>query len=214
MDRWITEEGAEASSGQILSKKNQAKLKDIHSFLQKDVLDQVRDADLLRDALESIDQDLPADIKALLDSISRLDDHFVAVKRALKNSSLQPSLAQRRAAAKQTVKDLHSRIHTNEEMLSVLQPALESKKIRKTALEIELRALSVEIETDEKRIAELSESLEKDQEEISATLHEDRQLKKKLSALSMTQESDQKLLEDITKTISDAYNGVSKYLGV
>ena len=214
MDRWITERGAEASSGQALSEKNQTKLKDVLSLLQRDVLDQVKDADLLRDALESIDQDLPADIKALLDPISKLDDHYAAVKRALKNSSLQPSLAQRRAVAKQSVKDLHSRIQTNEEMLSVLQPALESKKIRKTALEIELRALSVEIETDEKRVAELSESLEKEQEEILATLHEERQLKKKLSALSITQESDQKLLEDITKTISDVYNGVSKYLGV
>jgi hypothetical protein len=49
-------------------------------MLQRDVQDQVKDADLLREALELIDQDLPADIKASLEPVSKLDDHFVAVK--------------------------------------------------------------------------------------------------------------------------------------
>jgi hypothetical protein len=63
-----------------LSEENQAKLKEILSLLQRNVQDQAKDADLLREALELIDQDLPADIKTSLEPISKLDDHFVVVK--------------------------------------------------------------------------------------------------------------------------------------
>jgi hypothetical protein len=87
VDDLVAEKGDEASSSQALSEENQAKLKEILSLLQSDVLDQVRDADLLREALEFIDQDLPADIKASLEHVSQLDDYFVAVKQALKNLS-------------------------------------------------------------------------------------------------------------------------------
>jgi hypothetical protein len=80
------------------------------SLLQRDVQDQVRDADLLREALEFIDQDLPTDIKASLEPVSQLDNHFAAVKQALKNQSSQPALEQRRATAKQSMKDLHAQI--------------------------------------------------------------------------------------------------------
>jgi hypothetical protein len=69
-----------------------------------------QDADLLREALEFIDQDLPADIKASLEPVSQLDNHFAAVKQALKNLSSQPALEQRRATAKQSVKDFHAQI--------------------------------------------------------------------------------------------------------
>jgi hypothetical protein len=67
---WLPKKGDEASSSQALSEKNQAKLKGILSLLQRDIQDQVRDADLLREALELIDQDLPADIKASLEPVS------------------------------------------------------------------------------------------------------------------------------------------------
>jgi hypothetical protein len=82
-------------------------LKEIFSLLQRDVQDQVKDVDLIREALELIDQDLPADIKASLEPVSKLDDHFGAVKQALKNLSSQPALEQKPAANKQSVKDLH-----------------------------------------------------------------------------------------------------------
>jgi hypothetical protein len=42
-----------------------------------------------------------------------------------------------------------------------LQPALELKTTRKAALEAELRNLIAEIEADEKKMAELPESMEK-----------------------------------------------------
>jgi hypothetical protein len=61
VDDLVAEKGYEASSSQALSEENQANLKEILSFLQRDVQDQVREADLLREALELIDQDLPTD---------------------------------------------------------------------------------------------------------------------------------------------------------
>jgi DNA repair exonuclease SbcCD ATPase subunit len=112
------------------------------------------------------------------------------------------------------VKDLHAQIQHNKELLANLQPALELKKTRKVALEAELRNLIAEIEADEKKMAELPESTEKIRKEASAALNAERQLKTKLSALSKTQEADQKLLEDTNKIISDATNVISKYLGV
>jgi DNA repair exonuclease SbcCD ATPase subunit len=112
------------------------------------------------------------------------------------------------------MKDLHAQIQNNKELLAKLQPALELKKTRKAALEAELRTLTAENEADEKKMAELPESTEKIRKEASVTLNAERQLKTKLSALSKTQETDQILLENINKIISDATNVISKYLGV
>jgi hypothetical protein len=100
VDDLVAEKGDEASSSQALSEENQAKLKEIFSLRQRDIQDQVRDANLLREAHELIDQDLPTDIKASLEPVSKLDDHFVAVKQALKNLSSQPALEQKKAANK------------------------------------------------------------------------------------------------------------------
>jgi chromosome segregation ATPase len=208
----VVERGDEASSSQALSEENQAKLKEILSLLQRDVQDQVWDADLLREALEFIDQDLPANIKASLEPVCQLDNHFAAVKQALKNLSSQPAPEQRRATTKQSVKDLHAQIQNNKELLAKLQPALELKKTRKAALEAELRTLTAEIEADEKKMAQLPESTVKIRKEALVALNAERQLKTELSALSKTQEADQKLLENINKIISNATNVISKYL--
>jgi chromosome segregation ATPase len=214
VDDLVAEKGDEASSSQALSEENQAKLKEIFSLLQRDVQDQVKDADLLREAIELIDQDLPADIKASLEPVSKLDDHFVAAKQALKNLSSQPALEQRKSANKQSVKDLYVQMQNHKELLTKLQPALELKKAKKAALEAEMRTLTTEIEADEKRMAELSESMEKIQKEASVAINGGKQVKTKLSTLSKTQVTDQRLLENINKIISDASNVISKYLGV
>jgi chromosome segregation ATPase len=214
MDDLIVEEGDEASSSQALSEKNQAKLKEILSLLQKDVQDQVKDADLLREALALIDQDLPADIKASLEPVSKLDDHFVAVKQALKNLSSQSALEQEQAANKQSTKDLHTQMQNHKELLTKLQPELELKKTRKAELEAELRTLTAEIEADEKKMAELPESMEKIRKEATTTMTAGKQLNTKRSTLSKTHEADQRLFENIKKMISDASNVISKYLGL
>jgi hypothetical protein len=64
VDDLAAEKGDEASSSQALSEENQAKLREILSFLKRDIHDQVRDVDLLEEVLESINQELPDDIKA------------------------------------------------------------------------------------------------------------------------------------------------------
>jgi hypothetical protein len=45
VDDLIAEEGDEVSSSQALSEKNQTELREILSLLQKDIQDQVKDAD-------------------------------------------------------------------------------------------------------------------------------------------------------------------------
>jgi chromosome segregation ATPase len=214
VDDLITEEGDEASSSQALSEKNQAKLKEILFLQQKDIQDQVKDADLLREALAFIDQDLPADIKASLEPVSKLDDHFGAVKQALKNLSSQSVLEQEQAANKQSMKDLHTQMQNHKELLAKLQPELELKRARKAELEAELRTLTAEIKADEKKMAELAASMEKIQKEATTTMTAGKQLKTKRSTLSKTQETDQRLLDNIKKMISDASNVISKYLGI
>jgi hypothetical protein len=155
-----------------LSEENQAKLKEIHSFLQRDIQDQIRDADLLEEILESINQDLPVDIKASLEPLSQLDDHFATVKRALKKQSSRPALEQKRATTKQFMKDSYAQIQKNKELLAELQPALELKESRKAALEAELRNLTAETEADKKKTAELPEATERIQKEASVALAE------------------------------------------
>jgi chromosome segregation ATPase len=214
VDDLIAEKGDEASSSQALSEENLTKLKEIFSLLQRNVQYQVKDADLLREALELIDQDLLADIKASLEPVSKLDDHFVAVKQASKNLSSQPALEQKQAANKQSVKDLHIQMQNHKELLTNLQPALELKKARKAELEAKLRALTAEIEADEKKMVELPESMEKIRKEATTAMIAGKQLKTKLSTLSKTQEADQRLLENINRMISDASDVISKYLGV
>jgi chromosome segregation ATPase len=214
VDDLIVEKADEASSSQALSEKNQAKLREILSLLQKDIQDQAQDADLLREALAFIDQDLPTDIKTSLEPVSKLDDHFAAIKQALKNLSSQPALEQEQTANKQSMKDLLKQMQNHKELLTRLQPELELKKVRKAELEAELRTLTTEIEAVEKKMAELLESMERIRKEATATLSVGKQLKTKLSTLSKTQEADQRLLEHFNKMISNASNVISKYLGV
>ena len=214
MDDLIDEQAEEISSSQTLSEETQAKLKEIFSFLHKDIQDQVKDADLLRDMLEPIEHNLPIDIQASLEPISQLDQQFAAVRQALKDQSLQPALEQRRAIAKQSLKDLHTQAQSNKELSARLQSTLDLKKTRKAELEAELRVLSAEIEADEKKLAELPDLTERIRKEASAILTEDKQLKAKLSALEKTQEAGKNLLETINRMISDAKDVISKYLGV
>jgi uncharacterized protein YhaN len=116
--------------------------------------------------LESITQELPDDIKTSLEPISQLDNHFAAVGRALKNQSSRPALEQKRAKAKQFVKESQSQIQSNKELLAELQLALELKITRKTALEAELKNMTAEIEADKKKIAELPRLTEKSKRKL------------------------------------------------
>jgi predicted nuclease with TOPRIM domain len=110
------------------------------------------------------------------------------------------------------VKESQAQIQSNNELLTELQPALELKIARKAALEAELKNLSAGIEADRKKIAELPGLTEKIQKETLAAMIESNQLKTKISALSNAQKADQKLLENISKMISDASSVIAKYL--
>jgi Ca2+-binding EF-hand superfamily protein len=98
------ETGDEEPSNQVLSEENHARLKEIFSWLQRDARDQVKDIDHFEEILESINQELPEDIKASLEPISDLDNHYVAIRRALKSQSSQPVLEQKKARAEHVVK--------------------------------------------------------------------------------------------------------------
>jgi chromosome segregation ATPase len=214
VDDPTAEKGDEASSNQALSEENQAKLREVFSLLQRDIQDQARDVDRLEEILESIDQELPSNIKASLEPISHLDNHYAAVRRALKNQSSRPVLKQKRAKVKQFVEESQAQIQRNKELIAELPPALELKVARKAALEAELKTLTAEIEDDRKKIAELPGLTEKIQKETSAAMIESNQLKSKISVQSNTQEANKKLLETISKMISDASNVIAEYLNI
>jgi hypothetical protein len=59
-----------------------------------------------------------------LEPISQLDDHFAVVRWPLKNQSSRPALEQKRAKAKQFVKESQAQIQSNKELLAKLQPAV------------------------------------------------------------------------------------------
>jgi hypothetical protein len=208
------EQEDEASSNQVLSEGNQAKLREVLFWLQRDAQDQVRDVDRLDEILESIDQELPDDIKASLEPISHLDNHYATVRRALRIQSSKPVLEQKRAKVKQFVKESQAQIQLNKELLTELPPALELKIARKTALEAELKILTAETEADRKRIAELPGLTEKIQKDTSAAMIESNLPKAKLSTLSNAQEAYQKLLENINQMISNASSVIAKYLNI
>jgi chromosome segregation ATPase len=172
VDDPTAEKGDEVSSHQALSEENQEKLKEVFSLLQRDIQDQVRDVDHLEEILESIDQEIPNNIKVLLAPISHLYNHYAVVRRALKNQSSRPVLEQNRAKVKQFVEESQAQIQRNKERIAELPPALEVKIARKAALEAELKTLTAEIEADRKKIAELPGLTEKIQKETSAAMIE------------------------------------------
>jgi hypothetical protein len=209
-----TAEKDEESSNQVLSEENQARLKEVFFSLQKGAQDQVKDVDRLDEILESIDQELPDNIKVSLEPITHLDDHYVAVRRALRIQSSRPALEQKRAKVKQFVKDSQAQIQRNKELTAELLAALEVKIARKAALEAELKTLTAEIEVDRKKIAELLGLTRKIQKETLAAMIESNQLKAKLSTLSSSRETYQKLLENIHQMTSNASSVIAKYLNI
>jgi chromosome segregation ATPase len=214
----VNDPAAETRDGgtqnQALPEETQARLREIFSWLQKDARDQIRDVDHFEEMLEPISQELPEDIKASLETISGLDIHYVAIRRALKSQSSRPVVEQKKARAEQAAKGSQAQTESHKEMLTNLKSALELKIARKTALETELRNLSAEIEAGEKKIVELPGLIEKSQEEASAAMTEANQLKAPLSILSNTQRDYQERMKNINQIISNASNVIAKYLNI
>jgi chromosome segregation ATPase len=164
--------------------------------------------------LEPISQKLPEDIKASLEPISGLDVHYVAIRRALKSQSTRPAVEQRKAKAEQTAKGAQSQTESHKGMLTNLQAARELKIARKAALEAELKNLSAEIKSDDKKIAELPGLIKKTKEEASSPITEVNQCEAELTALSITQKDYQERMKNIHQTISNASNVIAKYLNI
>jgi predicted regulator of amino acid metabolism with ACT domain len=112
------------------------------------------------------------------------------------------------------VKDSQAQIQRNKELTAELLAALEVKIARKAALEAELKTLTAEIEVDRKKIAELLGLTRKIQKETLAAMIESNQLKAKLSTLSSSRETYQKLLENIHQMTSNASSVIAKYLNI
>jgi predicted regulator of amino acid metabolism with ACT domain len=112
------------------------------------------------------------------------------------------------------VKDSQAQIQRNKELTAELLAAFEVKIARKAALEAELKTLTAEIEVDRKKIAELLGLTRKIQKETLAAMIESNQLKAKLSTLSSSRETYQKLLENIHQMTSNASSVIAKYLNI
>jgi chromosome segregation ATPase len=164
--------------------------------------------------LEPISQKLPEDIKTSLEPISGLDIPYVAIRRALKSQSTRPAVEQKKAKAEQAAKGGQSQTKSHKGMLTNLQAARELKIARKAALEAELKNLSAEIETDDKKIAELPGLIERTQEEASSAIAEVNQCEAELTVLLNTQKDYQEWMKNIHQTISNASNVIAKYLNI
>jgi chromosome segregation ATPase len=206
--------GDGGTQNQALPKEIQARLKEIFAWLQKDARDQIRDVDHFEEMLEPISQKLPEDIEASLEPISGLDIHYVAIRRALKSQSTRPAIEQKKTKAERATKGAQIQTESHKEMLTNLQSVRELKIARKTALETELKNLSAEIETDEKKIAELPGLIEKTQEEASSAITEANQCEAELTVLSNTQKDYQERMKNINQTMSNASNVIAKYLNI
>jgi chromosome segregation ATPase len=197
-----------------LSEEVQERLKEIFAWLQRDARDQIRDLDYFEEMLGPISQELPEDIKTSLEPISGLDIHYVVIKRALRNVSSRPAVEQKKAKAEQAVKGAQSQTENHKGILANLQAARELKITRKAALEAELKNLSAEIETDDKKIAELPGLIEKTQKEASSAIAEVNQCDAELTILSNAQKDYQERMENIHQTTSNASNVIAKYLNI
>jgi chromosome segregation ATPase len=214
VDDPAAEIGEGRTQNQALSEEIQARLKEIFAWLQKDARDQIRDVDYFEGMLEPISQKLPEDIKTLLEPISGLDIHYVAIRRALKSVSTRPAVEQKKAEAEQAAKGAHSQTESHKGTLTNLQAARELKIARNAALEAELKNLSAEIEADDKKIAELPGLIKKTQEEASSTITEVNQCEAELTVLPNTQKDYQERMRNIHQTISNASNVIAKYLNI
>jgi chromosome segregation ATPase len=199
---------------QTLSEEVQEKLKEIFAWLQKDGRDQFKDLDHFEEMLEPISQELPEDISASLASISGLEIHYVPIRQALRKVSSRPAVEKKRARAEQAVKGAQSQTESHKGTSANLQASRELKIARNAALEAELRSLSAEIETDDKKIAELPELIEKTQVEAISAIAEVNQCDAELTTLSDTQKDYQERMENIRQATSNVCNVIAKYLNI
>jgi chromosome segregation ATPase len=164
--------------------------------------------------LESISQELPEDISASLASICGLEIHYVPIRQALRKVRSRPTIEKKRASAEQAMNGAQSQTESHKDTLANLQAACDLKIARKATQEAELRSLSVEIEADNKRIAELPGLIEKTQEEAKSAMAKMKQCDAELTTLSSAQKDRQEQLDNFRQATSNVCGVIAKYLNI
>jgi chromosome segregation ATPase len=112
------------------------------------------------------------------------------------------------------MKGAQSQTESHKKTLANLQAARDLKIARKAALEAKLRSLSAEIETDDKKIAEIPGLIEKIQEEATSVVAEVNQCDAELTILSDAQKDYQEQMENFRQATLSASNVIAKYLNI
>lgn len=212
IEEFLNEKGDEATSQQTFSADNQARLEELASLLSKDISILVQDADQIRDLLDLIDQDIPADSRTVLSSAAQLDDFFASVRRANKNIASRSSLQNSRESKKKEIKDLRTHLQTAKNSLSMLEPELQAMEEEKLKLENQLAELNVKIQSHKAQLSNLPPSIETTTSRISSAIKEDLQLKAKLLKIQSSEEEDRKVLDDADQIRAKAMDVVSRLL--
>jgi chromosome segregation ATPase len=212
VEEYIGERDEEASSQQQLSAENQARLRDIILLLNKDITTLVQDADQIRDIIELIDQEVPPNLRASLESIAHLDDHFATVKRASKSITVRATLQNDKLVKEQHVKELHSEIQSAKHSLETLEPELKVMEEEKTKLEAQLAQLNAKIQSHKAKVADLPGSIEAAKAKITSVIKENQQIKNRLIKIHSSEEDDQKVLDDVSRIRTEAMDVINLFL--
>lgn len=195
-----------------MSAENQEQLKEITSLLSKDIITSVHDADQIRDIIELIDQEIPPTLKASLESVSNLNDYFATVRRASKNIASGAALQHDALEKEKQVQELHSQIQSAEDSLASLTPELEVMEKKKAELETQLAQLNAKIQSHKDKIAGLPDSFKSSKIMITSVIKEHQQMKTRLSKIQGSEDSDQKVRDDVSRIRSDAIDVIKSCL--
>jgi chromosome segregation ATPase len=188
------------------------KLKEIAAWLEKDIQDQFNDLHHFEEMFESINQELPEDIRASLSSVYGLETFYAPVRRALRKLRSRPAIEKRKTDAKHAMNGAQSQAEGHKDALADLQASYDLKVARKAALEAELRSLSAEIEIDKEKIAELPGLIAKTQAEVKSAITKIEQCDAELTDLSGAQKDCQELLDNSHLITSNARRALAKLL--
>jgi chromosome segregation ATPase len=188
------------------------KLKEIAAWLEKDIQDQFNDLHHFEEMFESVNQELPEDIRASLSSVYGLEAFYAPVRRALRKLRSRPAIEKRKIDAEHAMNGAQSQAEGHKDALADLQASYDLKVARKAALEAELRSLSAEIEIDKGKIAELPGLIAKTQAEVKSAITKIEQCDAELTDLSGAQKDCQELLDNSHLMTSNARRVLAKLL--
>jgi chromosome segregation ATPase len=161
---------------------------------------------------ESVNQELPEDVRASLSSVYGLEAFYAPVRRALRKLRSRPAIEKRKTDAEHAMNGAQSQAEGHKGALANLQASYDLKVARKAALEAELKSLSAEIEIDKEKIAELPGLKAKTQAEVKSAITKIEQCDAELTDLSGAQKDCQELLDNSHLITSNARRVLAKLL--